>query len=92
MFGKFFAHGFCVKYRMLGKILLQGRTQDGLYVLGAHNTKPSIGSHWFTAAREQFPLWHRQLGHPTLPVLRQALGNVLLSKSQIKASDLVWEA
>lgn len=51
---EFFSLGFCVTDRMSGKILLQGRTKDGLYVLGAHNTKPSIGSHLFTAAREQF--------------------------------------
>ena len=68
--------GFCAKDKRTGKLLLSGPSSDELYSTASTHTPQTIKC---LSARVSSSVWHRRLGHPSHPILRQALRQFSIS-------------
>ncbi|KAG9449460.1 hypothetical protein H6P81_009425 [Aristolochia fimbriata] len=67
----FDSNGFRVQEANTGKLLLKGRSRNGLYVVN-HNASPSC----LLSSVSDFSFWHRRLGHPGASVMRHVFRNL----------------
>jgi histone deacetylase 1/2 len=66
-FHKFF---FLVKDKVTKKVLLHGRSRDGLYPVPFGRVPPSTPRRASSGVKTSSPHWHRRLGHPTNNVIQ----------------------
>jgi hypothetical protein len=91
-FVEFHRHSFCVKDKATRKILLHGRSKDGLYPIPlsrASSSSPRRALSGVTASSSQ---WHQRLGHPTNNVVQNIVKTHDLSCASFDTSSSVCDA
>lgn len=66
----FTSNGFCVKDLKTGKMLFQGKNENGVYSIHLHSNKSSP-PFAFIGGRVNIAVWHQRLEHPAFPILKQ---------------------
>ena len=73
-FVEFFPTYFLAKDQVTKKVLLQGQLEHGLYKVHSPTSIPKStfsNSQVFIASIKDPNLWHRRLGHPSLPIVKK---------------------
>ena len=82
---------FLIKDNLIGRILLQGANEDGLYPLRLqHFTRNKVRA--FTARigiKVSSSVWHNYLGHPSHQILQHLLHNYYLLVSSVKSNQSI---
>jgi histone deacetylase 1/2 len=70
VFVEFHRDFFCVKDKATRRILLLGRSQDGLYPIPYTRASPSSRRHASSSVKVSSSRWHQRLGHPSNKVVQ----------------------
>ena len=91
VFVKFHRHFFCVNDKAMKRVILHGRSQDGLYPIPFGKASPS--SLRASASVKVTPTqWHQRLGHPSNNVVHSIVKTHELSCSTSDNISLVCDA
>jgi hypothetical protein len=87
-----FTHLFCVKDQATQRVLLHGRSHNGLYLVPCPISSLGSSNHVaFSSVTASADLWHRRLGHPSSSIIESVIRFNNLARAPHPSLSLVCD-